>query len=138
MDENIFSGEQLDELDEQGFTEADIYFLETLNINHDILYDNIIKDITDGLTYEEIMDEYRRHNPNNNRVPNVVLNPLPLPNHNRNRNQNLPKVYFASKLGLSHLFGGKRNKTKRNKTKRNKTKRNKTKRNKTKRNKTKK
>jgi len=126
MDENIFSGEQLDELDEQGFTEADIYFLETLNINHDILYDNIMRDITDGLTSEEIMDEYRRHNP-----PNII----PIRNRNRNRNRNHNVLYLLSSLLQSSKIFAKGIKSKRNKSKRNKSKRNKSKRNKSKRNK---
>ena len=137
MDENIFSGEQLDELDEQGFTGADIEFLETLGRDVDDLYDAIMKEIVDGQTYEEIMVEIRRQNPHHNPVPvpvpvhNHIINPVPLPN------RNLPRVPFSSNLGLSNLFGGKRNKSKKNKSKRNKSKRNKSKRNKSKRNKSK-
>jgi hypothetical protein len=120
MDENIFSEEQLDELTEQGFTEADIYFLETLDINHDILYDNIMRDIIDGLSSEEIMYEYRRHNPNRN----------PNRNRNRNRNRNHTLLNILSSLLQSSKIFAKGIKSKRNNSKRNKSKRNKTKRNK--------
>lgn len=113
MDQNIFSGEQLDDLEEQGFTEADIYFLETLNINHDILYENIMRDIGDGITSEEIMNEYRRHNPNQRNHRNR--------NHNRNRSHRL--LNMSSSLLQSSKIFAKGNKSKRKKSKRKKTKR---------------